>query len=135
MNISEPSTKPHCALYPPAPCSPAADQIVCGSMVISNNSLKQMSAVLAQFISSFQYKSCTRFVMYSFIKTPFPKRIYRLNYSIGPAIIQFLYITDSFYKSPIHKFFCCTGLSSAPNADMPIHRIMPAPLKQDSLPV
>ena len=48
-------------------CNPTADQIVCGSMTISNNSLKQTSAVLAQFISSFQYNSCTRFVIYSFI--------------------------------------------------------------------
>lgn len=73
MNISAPSTMPHCALYPPAPCKPIADQIVCGSMAISNNSLKQTSVVLAQFIFSFQYNSCTRFAIYSFIDAPFQK--------------------------------------------------------------
>ena len=73
MNISAPSTMPHCALYPPAPCKPTADRIVCGSMAISNNSLKQISVVLAQFIFFFQYKSCTRFVICSFIDAPLQK--------------------------------------------------------------
>ena len=65
---------PHCALYPPAPCKPTADCIVCGSMAISNNSLKQISVVLAQFIFSFQYNSCTRFAICSLIDAPFQKR-------------------------------------------------------------
>ncbi len=67
MNMSAPSTRPHCALYPPAPCSPTAERIVCGSMGILNISLRQMSAVRAQSISSSQYSSCTRFVIYSFV--------------------------------------------------------------------
>lgn len=55
---------------------------------------------------------------------------YKMTHSTAVPCLLIL-----FYKSPIDKFSHCAGLSSAPNADKSTHRIMPAPLMQDSLPV
>lgn len=84
-----PSTIPHCALYPPAPCNPTADQIVCGSTVISNNSLRQRIAVRAQFISSFQYNSCTRSLIW-FLIMLFWSALILLSVMIAPLLSPFI---------------------------------------------